>query len=207
MVKKVYKNSSAESKILYAKLLGMCGENTGNETLIIELRRLDQWSERILQGYMADFAHLPSPEDGLIMALGYSGDKSVLPELIKMVGKLDASVPLSHHRSLALALEKIGDESAAEPLAKLLQKLEMTGHAVLDVEDALTGMANDGKGIQNIGSLQKRSRAIREITLARALYNCGDYHGIGENILKTYLNDMRGLFTRHAFSVLYKTGM
>ncbi len=184
MAKEAFNNSSGESRILYAKLLGMCGENTGNETLINELRKLDQWSERIFQGSMADFAHLPTPEDGLILALGYSDDKSVLPELLKMVGKLDASVPLSHHRSLALALEKIGDKSAAEPLAKLLQKPEMTGHAVLDIEDALTGMANNGKGIQNIGSLQKRSRAIREITLARALYNCGDFNGIGENIRK-----------------------
>jgi len=121
-----------------------------------------------------------------------------------MVGKLDATVPLSHHRSLALALDRIGDKSAAEPLAKLLQKPDMTGHAVLDIENALTGLANNGKGARTTGSLQKRSRAIREITLARALYNCGDYNGIGENILITYLNDMRGLFARHANSILMK---
>jgi hypothetical protein len=207
MVKEALKNSCSESRILYARLLGMCGENTGNKELIHELKRHDQWSERIFQGSMADFAHLPTPEDGLILALGYSGDKSVLPELLKLVGKLDASVPLSHHLSLALALEKIGDESAAKPLAKLLQKPDMTGHAVLNIENALTGMANDGKGSQNIGSLHKRSMAIREITLARALYSCGDYNGIGENILMTYLNDMRGLFARHAFSVLKKAEM
>jgi ribulose 1,5-bisphosphate synthetase/thiazole synthase len=206
MVKETYINSSGKSSLLYAKLLGMCGENAGNETLINELRKYEQWSERILQGSMADFAHLPTPEDGLVLALGFSGDKSVLPELLKMVGKLDASIPLSHHRSLAMALEKIGDESAAEPLAKLLQKPEMSGHAVSDIEDALVGMANDGKGAQTTGSLQKRSRAIREITLARALYNCGDYNKTGEKILKAYLNDMRGLFARHAFLVLNKTG-
>jgi flavin-dependent dehydrogenase len=207
MVKEAYKNTSGESKVLYAKLLGMCGERTGNETLINELRKHDQWSERILQGSMADFAYLPTPEDGLILALGYSGDKSVLPELLKLVEKLDASVPLSHHRFLAMALERIGDESAAKPLAELLEKTGMTGHAVLDIEHSLIGMENNGMGDRTIGSLQKRSGAIREITLARALYNCGDYNGIGESILKTYQNDMRGIFVRHAYSVLNKKGM
>ena len=202
MAKEAFNKSSGESRILYARLLGMCGDNTGNETLINELRKQKQWSERIFQGSMADFAHLPTPEDGLILALGYSDDKSVLPELLKMVEKLDATVPLSHHRSLAIALDRIGDKNAAEPLAKLLQKPDMTGHAVLDIENALTALANNGKGARTKGSLQKRSRAIREITLARALYNCGDFNGIGENILKTYLNDMRGLFARHACSIL-----
>ncbi|MFW6277410.1 MAG: hypothetical protein ACOC1J_01975, partial [Prolixibacteraceae bacterium] len=108
----------------------------------------------------------------------------------------------SHHRSLALALEKLGDSRSAMALAKLLQKPGMSGHAVLDIEDALTELQNDGKGDRRSGSLQKRSRAMREIILARALYNCGDHNGVGEEILKTYLNDMRGLFARHAYSVL-----
>jgi hypothetical protein len=101
-----------------------------------------------------------------------------------------------------LALEQIGDQRAAKPLAELLQKPEMSGHAVLELENALTGMENDGKGDRTKGSLQKRSRAIREITLARALYKCGDHQGTGEEILKTYQRDMRGLFARHAYSVL-----
>ena len=207
MAKEALENSTGESKVRYAKLLGMHGENMGNEVLIHELKKHHQWSERILQGSMADFAHLPTPEDGLVLALGHSGDQTVLPALLIMLEKLDASVPLSHHLSLAIALEKTGDESAAEPLARLLQKPEMTGHAVLSIESALTEMANDGKGERNKGSLQKRSRAIREISLARALYSCGDYDGIGENILKTYQEDLRGIFARHAFFVLEKTKM
>ena len=202
LVKKAYFSSEGDAEILYAKLLGMLGETDGNKTLINELQKVDQWSERIYQGRMADFAHLPTPEDGLILALGFSGDKSVTPELIKMVERLDASVPLSHHRSLALALEKLGDKRAVESLAALLQKPGMSGHAVLGIEDALTELENDGKGERKNGSLQKRSRAMREIVLARALYNCGDHNQTGEKILKNYLNDMRGLFARHAFSVL-----
>lgn len=202
MVKKAYQSAGGDAKILYAKLLGMCGERDGVETLIQELRKVGEWSERIYQGRMADFAHLPSPEDGLILALGYSGDKSVTSELLEMVERLDNSVPLSHHRSLALSLEKLGDSRACESLAKLLKKPGMSGHAMLSIEDALTELENDGKGNRKSGSLKKRSNAMREIILARALYHCGDYHGVGEETLKTYLNDMRGLFARHAYSVL-----
>lgn len=43
---------------------------------------------------------------------------------------------------------------------------------------------------------------MREIVLARALYNCGDHNEVGEKTLETYLNDMRGLFARHAYSIL-----
>ena len=41
-----------------------------------------------------------------------------------------------------------------------------------------------------------------EISLARALYRCGDVDGKGEAILKAYTKDFRGHFARHAEEVL-----
>ena len=43
-----------------------------------------------------------------------------------------------------------------------------------------------------------------ELILARALYRCGDYEGLGEKILNEYINDYRGHYSRHAFAVLNK---
>jgi len=204
LVKKEYKKASRQSKLLYARLLGMSEEKEGVPILLEELNKFEKWDEKIFQGSMADFAHLPTPTDGIILALGYSNDNSVLPKLLEMVEKLDAGVTLSHHRSLALALEKLKDPSACESLYKLLQKPGMQSHAMLQLNNALTELDNNGKGPNPIknSSLNKRSRALREIILARALYNCGDYNGLGKSILENYRKDMRGLFVRHASLIL-----
>jgi flavin-dependent dehydrogenase len=206
LLKTEYAKSTGRSKLLYAQVLGMCEEKDGIPTLLAELENFSGWDEKIFQGSMADYAHLPTPIDAVILALGYSGDKLALPKLLELTEKLDSGVTLSHHRSLALVLEKIADQSAAEPLAKLLQKPGMQGHAMLNLDDALTELDNNGKGPNPVknSSYPKRTRALREIILARALYKCGDYNNIGENILKTYQNDMRGLFVRHANQILKK---
>jgi hypothetical protein len=38
--------------------------------------------------------------------------------------------------------------------------------------------------------------------LARALYRCGDFEGLGESILNDYSTDLRGHFARHAKAIL-----
>ena len=42
----------------------------------------------------------------------------------------------------------------------------------------------------------------RELLLARALYRCGDCQGVGEKILREYVEDLRGHLSRHAQAVL-----
>ncbi len=198
LIRKRYLKSTGKSKLLYAQVLGMCGKNDGLATLLAELENFTEWDEKIFQGSMADYAYLPTPIDGVILALGNSGDKAALPQLLNLVDKLDEDVTLSHHRSLAIALEKLSDPAAAHALANLLQKPGMQGYSINKLEDTMTGLENNGKGNK------KRTRALREIILARALYHCGDYNGIGKKILGNYALDMRGLFARHACSVLSK---
>ncbi len=82
----------------------------------------------------------------------------------------DAGTTLSHHRAVALALERIGHRSAAPALAGLLGKPGMSGHAM----HGLTPLPDK--------PMEKRHREgmLREIVLARALYHCGD-HGASAN--------------------------
>jgi hypothetical protein len=47
-----------------------------------------------------------------------------------------------------------------------------------------------------------RNDSLRELILARALYRCGDYEGLGEKILKDYTRDLRAHYARHAGAVL-----
>lgn len=204
IVKTEFKKAVGKRKLLYAQVLGICGENEGKQTLIKELGKFEKWDEKIFQGSMADFAHLPTPMDEIILALGYSGDISVVPELLKMVEKLNDNVTLSHHRSLALALENLKNPSATESLYKLLHKPGMQGHAMQNIKDSFSQMENDGKGQNPIknSSLDKRTKALREIILARVLYKCGDYNDLGKSILENYQKDMRGLFARHSSQIL-----
>lgn len=202
LVEKEYQKSTGEKKLRYAKVLGMCGNKVGIKTLLSELDKFTRWDEKIYQGFMADYAHLPTPIDGVILAIGNAKDKSALPALLKLVEKLDAKVTLSHHRSLALAIEKLADHTAAKPLAELLQKPDMQGHAMLNLSDALADLKNDGREINGKAPMPKRTKAFREIILARVLYECGDYNGIGEKILENYQHDLQGLLARHANSIL-----
>jgi flavin-dependent dehydrogenase len=207
IIKKAYQRADGRSKLLFAQVLGMCGQKTGVSVLKAEMKKFKEWDEKIYQGIGADYAHLPTPMDAVILSLGYSGDKTVLPLLLNLVDKLDHNVTLSHHRSIALALERLADPSAALSLAKLLQKPEMQGHAINSIEDALKEIDYEGgrkPGVSPKDQYPKRTRALREIVLARALYKCGDYDGLGKKILESYKNDNRGLFSRHAYHVLNK---
>jgi len=68
----------------------------------------------------------------------------------------------------------------------------MRGHAMTALEP------------QHNANREKRRRTgpLREIVLARALYRCDDHQGLGEQILREYAADVRGLFARHARAVL-----
>jgi flavin-dependent dehydrogenase len=186
LLQQAYRQAQGQPKLLYAQVLGVFGDKSVVPTLVAELNKIDEWDARILQGSMADHAHLPTPIDSIILSLGYAGDRVATPAIVRMVELLhQKGGVLSHFRAVALALERLRDPAAARPLADLLQKPGIRGYA-------LTGSP----------ALGKRSSSIREICLARALYKCGDYEGLGKEILEEYKRDIRGLFARHAAAVL-----
>ena len=187
-----FDHGSGDERILYAKVLGFLGISDVIPVLTEALDRVEEWDAKILQGRMAEYAHLPTPTDGLIMALGWTGEGAALRPVLDKLEMLDAGVTLSHHRAVALALERIADPSAAPPLARLLEEPGMRGHVMPELEPLHDKPAE----------LRRRTGPLREITLARALYRCGDHEGLGETILREYRDDVRGLFARHADAVL-----
>jgi hypothetical protein len=191
-LKSAFAFAAGEAKTDYAKLLGFMGEREVVPILAAKLRGIAQWDDKIYQGSMAEYAHLPTPIDALILALGASRDTRALPVLLEKLSTLNPDVTLSHHRSVALALEGIGDPAAARPLARLLNKPGMRGHVMSELEP----LTNHPK------KNRRRLEPLREIVLARALYRCGDWEGLGESILEEYRQDTRGLFARHADYVL-----
>jgi hypothetical protein len=82
-------------------------------------------------------------------------------------------------------------------LAELLSKPDMMGHVHTTV-----GIAKEKGAPGGTNSEQTRRESLRELMLARALYRCGDRDGLGEKILRDYIQDLRGHLARHAKAVL-----
>jgi hypothetical protein len=99
---------------------------------------------------------------------------------------------------VAEALETLGNPAAAKPLAELLQKSGMTGHAYTDVVTATSNIPPSPTDNTT------RECSLRELMLARALYRCGDDQGLGRKILEQYAQDLRGHYARHALAILHE---
>jgi len=90
-----------------------------------------------------------------------------------------------------MALETLRDPAAAEPLAQLLAKPDMTGHAVTQVTGAETPAAKSTARCRcGKSSWPARSTAVAITTVS------------GGRILETYEKDLHGLYARHAQAVL-----
>jgi hypothetical protein len=196
LLKKHYSSSDGRAKLLYAQILGMNGHSDGRETLMQELERNREWDKKVFQGYMADYAHLPTPRDALILALGFSGGKESLAVILREMETLTAEVTLSHFRSIALALEQLRSPDAVQPLIRLLNKEGIQGHAIHSIDSFRLSMENNG-----VGKMQ-RTNSLREIMLARALLISGDSSELAIKILESYKKDLRAVFAQHAARIL-----
>jgi hypothetical protein len=105
----------------------------------------------------------------------------------------------SHCRVVGIAAALLPELAA--PLAELLQKPGLTGHAQLDTTTVIRSANGDPC------ETEARNLALRELHLARGLFLAGDAAGMGRTILETYTQDLRGQFARHARAVLATKGV
>jgi hypothetical protein len=194
-----YADADDSARLRYAQVLAVMGDGTGTATLLEAVQSLswDSGSDIVAFGNKgAEYSRV----DALIIALGHTRAAQALPVLLEKARQLEPGQPLSHFRALAIALESIGDPAAAGPLAELLRKPGMMGHAITTLSEArrVLGEEQQGQG----RTAQSVNPAVREIVLARALYRCGDQQGLAESILRQYVQDLRGHFARHAQAVL-----
>ena len=187
--------ASQEDKLTYAHILGILDDPTGVATLA-EAVAASEWDEGWKYTGMGQYGRSISPVDSLIIALGRTRQPQALGPILAKVQQLGPEHAMSHHRAVALALETLKDPAAAAPLATLLNKPGMRGHAMTDIETAITNLPASAT------DTSLRERSLRELILARALYRCGDDRGLGKQILTEYSKDLRGHYARHALAVL-----
>ena len=210
MLRKAYALSNGPAKMTYAQMLGILGDPCGVDTMIDAVRGFPQWDngwnfilwKRCDDGTFrpVDPGPLLSPLDRLIIILGRAGDRRAVPAIIEKLQLLTANDDFSHHRAVALALQSLADPAAAVPLAELLAKPKMSGHAYTSIETALQRQKPGG----DYTVVKCRLEALRELMLARALYRCGDHEKLGEKTLCLYAKDLRGHLSRHAQAFLDK---
>jgi hypothetical protein len=195
-LRKAYRGADTrEGKVAYAHILGVLGEPAVAGTLAAEVSSRE-WDEGWNYKGMGQFGRCMSELDSLIIALGRTRDMKALDPILEKVGQIDAESEFSHSRAVAVALETLGHRDAAKPLARLLRKAGFRGHAFTGIEKARE------RTPANPNDNETRNRSLRELILARALYRCGDYEGLGEKILKEYSRDLRAHYARHAGAVL-----
>jgi len=196
LLRKAYRGADSDkAKLTYAHILGMLGDATGVKTLL-EAVATRQWDKGWNYTGMGQYGTSLSELDSLIIALGRTRDKRAVNVIIKRVEQLDEKSEFSHCRAVAIALETLAVPAAAKPLAELLKKPGMTGHAFTDIREAML------RTPPSSSDTTTRNCSLRELFLARALYRCGDYEGLGKKILKEYARDLRAVYRRHASAVL-----
>ncbi|MFW6162267.1 MAG: FAD-dependent oxidoreductase, partial [Planctomycetota bacterium] len=189
------------AKLAYAHVLGVLGDATGIETLIEAVEAAEGLGDGYeYRGMGHDHSRRRmSQTDSLLLALGRTGDRRATPAVLRKLALLGPQAPFSHHWHVAAALEALGDPRAAKPLADLLARPGMSGHAIETVGEAIDKERPPLGNATRLGS-------FREIVLARALYRCGDHDGLARRILQSYTKDLRGHFARHAAAVLRSRG-
>jgi len=185
------------SSLVYARVLAVLGDAAGADLLIDEVKQATAWDLGWNYRGMGQYGNAFSPLDVSLVALGRSRDRRALPAILEKLKMLSAETDFSHHRAVALALELIGDPAAAKPLAELLAQPGMSGHAQTSIDVAIKRETPGGTN-----AVQTRRESLRELVLARALFRCGDYQGVGKKILESYTQDLRGHLARHAQAVL-----
>ena len=196
LLREAYKTvESKEEKLTYAHILGILGDPTGAATLA-EVVGSREWDKGWKYTGMGQYGMSMSVVDSLIVALGRTRKHIALEPILAKVAQLGPEHELSHHRAVALALETLGDRTAAKPLADLLAKPGMAGHAWTDINAATRNIPPSEVDTST------RECSLRDLILARALYRCGDHNGLGEKILKQYAQDLRGHYARHALAIL-----
>jgi len=196
LLRAAHAKSTGEVKLGYARILGVLGDPAGAPTLVQAVDAATWDAGENIEPYGNRGANY-SEMDLLVVALGLTRDRSAVAPLIEKLRQLDENSAYSHDRAIAIALGTLCDPAAAGPLAERLGGPGMAGHAITTIDEAR----------RVFGKVEPRSSAhlnerLRELFLARTLYRCGDWQGVGESILRQYREDLCGHFAGCADAAL-----
>ena len=204
LLRDAYEQTSIHNeKINYARILALLGDNTGVPILTAEVDAKTEWDEGYPYTSGRDVGNVFSDLDRLIIALGYSRDPRALEPVLRKATILEPSTVLSHYKAVALALRHLKSPQAVGPLVKLLAQPGFRCHAITN----LFGAEYGSPGLCPRRSFDQLNAAFKEVIIAAALYQCGDYQKMGRKILEQYSQDVNGHFASYAQAILNGKGL
>jgi hypothetical protein len=183
-----------------ATVLGFYGHYDVCETLVREISKHNEWDMGWNFRGMHQFGMSASYLDALVMSLGKTRNPAGLDEISRLAGLLNSESELSHFRTVSEAFADLGKSEAAPILHALLTMPGVGGYVVNNFHQAVFSTNRD------TNDNTTRNNSLRELFLARALFICGDFRGLGYNTLLAYANDLHGPYSEHAMDVLAKYG-
>jgi len=191
--------TDSKPRVRYAQMLGLLGDPHGVETLAEEVASR-HWDPGWNYKGMGQFGASMSELDGLIVALGWTGDARAWDAIVAQMDQLGGDADFSHFRALVLACERLHPRhphpGIAERLARYLAHPSVGDHVIATMREAHAALTDDP--CEN----RVRNQALKQIVLARGVYRCGDHEGLGAETLRRFCDDLRGHFARHARAVL-----
>ncbi|MCC5807720.1 MAG: FAD-dependent oxidoreductase [Opitutales bacterium] len=186
-----------DDRLRLALLLGFLGRPEPAAYLADRIDKHD-WDDGWNYTGMGQFGRSSSSLDDALLALAGTGEAEAMRgPLVRKITALGADAAFSHCRAVATAAAVAAPSpEVGAALARLLSLPGVGGHAWTAARDALKAIDPDPN------ETRPRNLALREITLARGLFLCGDAEGLGRKALEAYANDIRGQLARHAQAVL-----
>ncbi len=214
LLEKAYAAADGEAKLRYAHVLGMLGSKAGEATLVAALKDA-RWDKGWQYRGMGQFGRPVSQIDSYIIALAKSKSSAGFDAVAALANQLCGTSEYSHFRAVAMYFEAVDDPKAAPILAKLFALPGVSGHAFSLEKDGIPPIreydiynfhSQNAPAYQNTAgeSEFERTCCLKELSLARALYNLGDVDGVARKALEAYAKDPRRAYAAHAQLVLRK---
>ena len=179
-------------KVQCAKILAALGDSSGEEVIIDHLAKAEEWDAGWDFKGMGQFGASESELDGCIHLLAGIRSEKARDAVLAKFEQLGDKPVFSHVRALCVYAQTFADPVFAKPLADVLRKGGISGHDWQAITDELADIPPD------TNDTTTRNRTLIELSLAKALFLCGDDEALGEKILRRYAGDIRGYFAKYA---------
>jgi ribulose 1,5-bisphosphate synthetase/thiazole synthase len=185
-----------EVSLVYAHILAVLGDPAGEDELVAWVQS-NGWDAKWKEGLGSGANRM----EAYLLALGRAKSKKAVPALAARIRDLVTLQKPSNtaFRIVSLVCPMIGDPALADPLAELLARPNISGHAIKMGSEIPPVPGYDSRSSY---SQKEKNEAPREVNLAAALYRLGDKDGKGAAILKAYADDPRGFYANYARRVL-----
>ena len=203
ILKQWYRNGSFTDKLYYANILCMMREPIGFERILEEVKLYVNWDKGWNYRGMHQFGYSSSRLDNYVIALGYSNNSIVIPEILRLLKLLTPESEFSHFRAISIAIENCISKEFQHILYNLLIS-GMKGNYIRTQKESTIKIKPNIIDRVYILEDTMRNKALKELYLSKALYLCGDKDGLGKKVLENYALGQEGHYARFASEVLQK---